>query len=113
MTRRLGIILPIFIILVWEAAAIIINNPFYLPKIESVIPVLLHPFSTDYTLGTGSLVDNAIVSIERVIIGFGIAAVVAIPLGIGMGRSSRINDFFDTALEMLRSFSTRSMESVA
>ncbi|MDD5188609.1 MAG: ABC transporter permease [Methanoregula sp.] len=102
MTRRLGIILPIFIILVWEAAAIIINNPFYLPKIESVIPVLIHPFSTDYTLGTGSLVDNALVSIERVIIGFGIAAVVAIPLGIGMGRSSWINDFFDTTLEMLR-----------
>ncbi|HVN73884.1 MAG TPA: ABC transporter permease [Methanoregula sp.] len=102
MTRRLGLILPLLLIFGWEAAAIVINNPFFLPRLETVIPVLLNPFSSDYTLGTGSLFDNAVVSIQRVTIGFGIAAAVAIPLGIGMGRSSRINDFFDTTVELLR-----------
>lgn len=102
MTRRLGHILPLLLIFGWEAAAIIINNPFYLPKLESVIPILLNPFSADFTFGTGSLAYNALVSIERVSIGFGIAAAVAIPIGIGMGRSTRINDFFDTTLEILR-----------
>jgi NitT/TauT family transport system permease protein len=102
MTRRLGLVLPILLIIGWEAAAIFINNPFYLPRLESVLPVLLNPFSTDFTLGTGSLFDNAVVSLERVTIGFGIAAAVAIPIGIGMGRSTRINDFFDTTIEMLR-----------
>ena len=102
MTRRLGLILPLLLILGWEAGAILINNPFYLPRLESVIPVLLNPFSTDYTLGTGSIVDNALVSMQRVTIGFGIATAVAIPLGIGMGRSSWINDFFDITIEMLR-----------
>jgi len=102
MTRRFGLILPLLLILGWEAAAIVINNPFYLPRLETVIPVLLNPFSSDYTLGTGSLFDNAVVSIQRVTVGFGIAAAVAIPLGIGMGRSSRINDFFDTTVELLR-----------
>jgi len=47
-------------------------------------------------------VDNAVVSIERVILGFGIAAAVAIPLGIGMGRFAVLNDFFDVTLELLR-----------
>ena len=102
MTRRLGLVLPVLFIIGWEAVAILINNPFYLPRLESVIPILLNPFSTDYTLGTGSLVDNAVVSIERVALGFGLAAVVAIPLGIGMGRSVWLNDFFDTTVELLR-----------
>ena len=92
MTRRLGLVLPILLIIAWEVVAIIVNNPFFLPKPEAVIPVLLSPFSD--ILGTGSLVDNAVVSIERVILGFGIAAAVAIPLGIGMGRFAGTQRFF-------------------
>jgi len=100
MTRRLGLVLPILLIIGWEVAAIIVNNPFFLPKLETVIPVLLSPFSD--ILGTGSLVDNALVSIERVVLGFALAAAVAIPLGIGMGRFAVLNDFFDTTIELLR-----------
>ena len=97
MTRRLGLVLPLLLIIGWEVAAIIVNNPFFLPKLETVIPVLLSPFSD--ILGTGSLVDNALVSIERVVLGFALAAAVAIPLGIGMGRFAALNDFFDTTIE--------------
>ncbi len=100
MTRRLGLVLPILLIIGWEIAAIIVNNPFFLPKLETVIPVLLSPFSD--ILGTGSLVENALVSIERVVLGFALAAAVAIPLGIGMGRFAALNDFFDTTIELLR-----------
>ena len=46
--------------------------------------------------------ENAQVSIYRVTLGFAIAAAVAIPLGIGMGRSQLINEFFDTTLELIR-----------
>ncbi|HVP96699.1 ABC transporter permease [Methanoregula sp.] len=100
MTRRLGLVLPILLIIGWEVAAIIVNNPFFLPKLETVIPLLLSPFSD--ILGTGSLVENALVSIERVVLGFVLAAVIAIPLGIGMGRFAVLNDFFDTTIELLR-----------
>jgi len=100
MTRRLGLVLPILLIIGWEVAAIIVNNPFFLPKLETVIPVLLSPFSD--ILGTGSLFDNALVSIERVVLGFALAAAVAIPLGVGMGRFGVLNDFFDTTIELLR-----------
>ena len=100
MTRRLGLILPILLIIGWEVVATIVNNPFFLPKLETVIPVLLSPFSD--ILGTGSLADNAIISVERVALGFALAAAVAIPLGIGMGRFSALNDFFDVTIEILR-----------
>ncbi|MGA8379382.1 MAG: ABC transporter permease [Methanoregula sp.] len=93
-------VLPVLLIIGWEVAAIIVNNPFFLPKLETVIPVLLSPFSD--ILGTGSLVENALVSIERVVLGFALAAAVAIPLGIGMGRFAVLNDFFDVTLELLR-----------
>ncbi|MFZ1126768.1 ABC transporter permease [Methanoregula sp.] len=100
MTRRLGLVLPILLIVGWEVAAIIVNNPFFLPKLETVIPVLISPFSD--ILGTGSLVQNALISIERVALGFALAAAVAIPLGIGMGRFAVLNDFFDVTIELLR-----------
>lgn len=100
MSRRLGIVLPVLILIGWELAAIAINNSFFLPRLESVIPVLLSP-TTDI-FGTGSLLDNALRSISRVVLGFALAAAVAIPLGVGMGRSLWLNDFFDTTIELLR-----------
>ena len=99
MTRRLGMVLPIFLIIGWEVAAIIVNNPFFLPKLETVIPVLLPRFQIS---SAREVLSKALVSIERVVFGFALAAAVAIPLGIGMGRFAVLNDFFDATLELLQ-----------
>ncbi len=77
-----------------------LNNPFILPSIESVLEVLLHPFRD--ILGNGSLFDNAMISLGRVILGFLVAAALAIPLGIGMGRSETIFELFDPVMQLLR-----------
>ncbi|HNL87214.1 MAG TPA: ABC transporter permease, partial [Methanoregulaceae archaeon] len=53
------LLLPVLLIVGWEVAAYFIDNPFVLPSLSTVIPILIHPFSTEYTLGTGSLVENA------------------------------------------------------
>ncbi|HOT03218.1 MAG TPA: ABC transporter permease [Methanolinea sp.] len=100
--RYLRFLLPLLLIIGWEVASWVVNNPFILPSLETVIPILLHPFSPAYTLGTGSLVENATVSIQRVGLGFLVAAAVAIPIGILMGRSTLLNDFFDSTIELLR-----------
>jgi NitT/TauT family transport system permease protein len=92
--------LPIIGILAWEALAIYLNNPVILPKVESVISILLNPGVG--ILGTGNLIENTIVSIKRVLIGFFIAGAFAIPLGLLMGYYSLINDLFDTTVELLR-----------
>jgi len=96
----LKFIIPAAIIIGWELIAIALNNPFILPRLESVIAVLLNP--TADILGSGNLIDNAIISLERVISGFLVAAAIAIPLGIGMGRSEILNELFDSVMQLLR-----------
>jgi NitT/TauT family transport system permease protein len=96
----LKIFLPVAIIVGWEVLAILLDNPFILPRLESVLVVLLNP--TVDILGSGSLIDNAIISLERVVAGFVVAAALAIPLGIGMGRSETAHEFFDMTMQLLR-----------
>ena len=96
----LKFLLPVAVIITWEVLAIILDNPFILPSIGSVLEVLIHPFVD--ILGNGSLFGNAIISLGRVIVGFLVAASLAIPLGIGMGRSETIYEFFDSFLQLLR-----------
>jgi NitT/TauT family transport system permease protein len=96
----LKFLLPVAVIIAWEVLAIILDNPFILPSIGSVLEVLLHPFVD--ILGNGSLFGNAVISLGRVIVGFLVAASLAIPLGIGMGRSETIYEFFDSFLQLLR-----------
>jgi len=96
----LKFLLPVGIIIGWEIIAIVLDNPFILPRLEAVLMVLLNP--TADILGSGNLIDNAVISLERVIAGFTVAAVLAIPLGIGMGRSETIHDLFDSVMQLLR-----------
>jgi NitT/TauT family transport system permease protein len=97
---ELKMILTIGIIIGWEVCAIILNNQFILPKLESVFAVLLSP--TADILGNGDLITNSITSLERVMLGFLIAAGLAIPLGIWMARSDYVYDFFDSTMQLLR-----------
>jgi NitT/TauT family transport system permease protein len=96
----LKIALPLVIIITWAVLSVVINNPFILPDIGSVLEVLVRPFSD--IQGSGSLISNAMTSLGRVMLGFFIACLLAIPLGIGMGRSGRLHDFFDSAVQMFR-----------
>jgi len=102
MKKPISFFLPLLILVSWEIAAILINNEFILPKLESILVVLIHPFSSAYMMGTGSLVDNAMASITRIALGFLVAAAIAIPLGVGMGRSRLTHDFFDSTVQILR-----------
>ena len=96
----LKIVTPLGVVVLWEVLAIYLNNPVILPRVEAVINVLIHPFQG--ILGTGSLIDNTIISIKRVLSGFLLASIIAIPLGILMGYYKTINSLFDTLIELLR-----------
>lgn len=100
MKKYLKYIIPIIVIFAWEILAILVNNEFILPRVESVLEVLLEPFTDLF--GSGSLVENALVSIYRVVSGFLLGACVAIPLGILMGRLSWLHDAVDPILQVLR-----------
>lgn len=93
-------VLPILFLVAWELAAVLIDNPFVLPTLESVAAVLATPFAS--ILGTGSLVQNAAVSLERVLIGFVVGAALAIPLGIAMGRWRLVDELVDPIVQIFR-----------
>ncbi len=96
-----SIIVPLVGLALWELLAIYLNNPVVLPRVESVIAVLMHPQTP--IMGTNlNIIDNTLISIKRVLLGFLIAGIVAIPIGIFMGYFSTIRDLFDTFIELLR-----------
>ncbi|MDO8842247.1 ABC transporter permease [Methanocalculus sp.] len=94
-------LLPIlFILLIWQIASVLINNAFILPQPLSVAAVLSNP--TADILGSGSIFDNAILSIWRVILGFGLAVLCAVPFGIIIGRYRLIEELVNPVIQLFR-----------
>jgi NitT/TauT family transport system permease protein len=99
-TTLLKLAIPLALIVIWQALALTIDNPFILPDIGSVLLILLSPSSD--IMGSGSLIQNAWMSLVRVSLGFLAAALLAIPLGIAMGRSKIIGNAFEGLISALR-----------
>ena len=93
-------IIPLLGLALWELLALWLNNPVVLPPVECVIKVLINPQMS--ILGTGSLLDNTLISIKRVLSGFILAGAVGVPLGILMGYYPVVMDLFDIVIELLR-----------
>jgi len=89
-TIAVGLILPLGLLLWWLAAAT--DDSAVIPTIAEVIDVLAHPFRDPPNLDSASLATGTIVSILRVLVGFAIAAILAVPLGVGIGRSTFLRD---------------------
>ncbi len=94
------LILPILAVIIWEIVAILLNNSYILPRVEEVFAVFLTPFADIY--GSGSLLSNAWVSIVRVGIGFIIACLIAVPLGIILGSNPLWENIADGLIQILR-----------
>jgi len=87
----LGAIVPVVILVVWHVASV---GSVVVPSIGAVLEVLAHPLREPPALDSTSLASGALVSVLRVVCGFGLAAVTAIPIGLWVGRSQ-------TAMDML------------
>ena len=94
------LILPLALVAVWEIVALLINNAFILPTVGMVVSKLLQPFADIF--GMGSLVSNAVVSITRVGLGFIIASVIAVPLGIFLGSHPFWEEATDGLIQIMR-----------
>ncbi len=93
-------VLPCLLAALWQMVAVWLDNPMVLPRLDAVAYVLAHP--TAKILITGSLLENTLISLIRVVLGFLLAAIIAIPLGLTMGYFPLVERFFDSLLEMLR-----------
>ena len=95
-----GLVLIFILLGIWEAAALIIQNNYVLPRLGDIAAVLIHV--NEPVLGGASLIENSVVSLHEVLAGFGIAAVIAIPLGLLIGWSGDIRAYMDPAIQILR-----------
>lgn len=82
-------ILPILFIILWQYYSMKINKPIIMPSVLSVLKILSNP--TNDLLSIGSLLNNTFISILRVFIGYILAVFIAVPLGMLIGYSKRLD----------------------
>jgi len=109
-----GLIVPALLIALWQAAAMLgWVNPQVLPSPVAVVAkwiaylLPLQPY--DPAAGSwlawavsGELITDSIGSLYRVVVGFLIGAGLALPLGLAMGASQRVYDWFNVLVQMVR-----------
>jgi ABC-type nitrate/sulfonate/bicarbonate transport system permease component len=91
---RAGLALLV-LLLVWTVASVFLG-PVLLP---SPLAVILKAASL---LASGELEHHALTSLWRMVIGFGVAVTLGVPLGLVMGRSRLISDALLVPVELLR-----------
>jgi NitT/TauT family transport system permease protein len=93
-------LVPATLLMVWHVAARSVEQPWLFPVPAAVGEQLLHPFRDHF--GLGSLGHNTLVSLVRVGIGFTLAAVFGVSLGVLLGGLRTLRGLSEPLLEVLR-----------
>lgn len=88
------------LLLGWEVWARYLVQPWILPTVGSVASVLMHPFQDHFQ--QGNLAGSLFVSLIRVVIGFSVAAVSGVTLGVLMGSNRTLRGLIEPLVELLR-----------
>lgn len=94
----LGAVVPVGLIAVWHWAS---RGSAVLPPVASVLEILCHPFREPATLDSASLASSASISVLRVIFGFGLALVTAVPVGLVLGRSAVMSELLSPTISVM------------
>jgi NitT/TauT family transport system permease protein len=103
--RPLRIVSILLFLLIWEVAALLVALPQLFPTPVAVIIALkdlLLSAGPAETVWAGELIGNTLVSLWRVIVGFVIAAISGIFMGIIIGRWQKARDLLEPVIEVLR-----------
>jgi NitT/TauT family transport system permease protein len=92
--RAAPVLACIGLLALWQVAALALKNDSFPTAIEAIraIPTIL---------GDKEALINIIASLRRMAIGFGVAVLVSIPLGLMMGRSRAVAAFFNPLLMVI------------
>ena len=82
------------LLVVWQCAALGLNNDSFPTAVEAIRAV-------PSILGDKESLINFAASLRRMAIGFGLAVVISIPLGLMMGRSRAVASFFNPLLMVI------------
>ena len=94
------IVVPVILLVIWQVAATWLNQPWIFPPVTRVINQLVHPLREHYA--SGSLLSNTFISLLRVLLGFLLAAVAGVSLGIAMGSIRIVRSSLEPIVEVLR-----------
>lgn len=96
----LGVLPPLLILLAWHLAAR--SSRATIPQIREVVDVLVHPLQDPPGLDSYSLAHSAFISLLRVLCGFTLAVLTAVPLAILVGRIRVFREIFTPTIELIR-----------
>lgn len=96
----LGLALPAAVLLAWHLGSR--GGSAVLPTIPEVLDVLAHPLRDPPHLDSRPLLASAGLSMLRVLLGFTVAALAAVPLGLWAGRSVTGRRIVSPLVEVLR-----------
>jgi NitT/TauT family transport system permease protein len=94
LTRSAPLLACLGLLGVWQVAVLILNNDSFPTALEAIraIPSIV---------GDKESLINILASLRRMAIGFGLAVMVSIPLGLMMGRSRAVASFFNPLLMVI------------
>jgi NitT/TauT family transport system permease protein len=104
----LGLVIPALILLLWWLASPSGSEEgpgSLVPTIGEVAYVLTHPFTNPKNLDSSSLASSFAISFLRVLIGYILAVMTAVPLGLLAGRHGYVRDLLSPTVEVLRPIS--------
>jgi NitT/TauT family transport system permease protein len=97
-----GLVIPVLLIAWWTIATSGGRGGMF-PSPGGVVAVLLHPFTDQ--MSSGSIAWSVFVSIVRISLGFSLAVLTGVPLGLLMGSSDLSRRLLSLATEMARPLS--------
>jgi NitT/TauT family transport system permease protein/taurine transport system permease protein len=86
----------------WQIAAMIVNDPVFLPSATQTAHAFVHYFNRPYPSQGKPLWYDAAVSLRRILVGFVIGVVAGIALGAAMSASRVVRHLVDPVIEVLR-----------
>ena len=96
----LSLAVPAVFILIWQTMAVRIDNDIILPKVDRVATLLANPRQDLISMGT--LTANIGVSLSRVLVGYCLAIIAAVPLGVAMGYYAILGRLLNGFLSLFR-----------
>ena len=95
------------VLVIWQSCSVMgVVDPRFLPPFSEVLVKLVQ------LLVSGSLLNDAVASLLRAFVGFAVAMVMAIPLGILMGYSKQFEAVADPLLQICRNTTTLALYPV-
>jgi ABC-type nitrate/sulfonate/bicarbonate transport system permease component len=87
---------------VWQVAATIIRDPVFLPSVSQTVTTFLHYFDRPYPSQGTPLWLDALTSLRRILVGFGVGVAAGVILGSAMSASRVVRHLIDPVIEVLR-----------